>query len=443
MRKDAVRNIKFLHPAVSKMGIFEIYSKFETYSKKVMNIQEIVKDIYYVGVNDRVKHKFEALWPLPYGVSYNSYIVKGSRHVALIDTVCIEEVREYFNNIDAIAGDCKIDYLVINHMEPDHSGSIPEIVLAYPDIRIVGNSRTIDMIKGFYHIDNPERYLEIKDGDTLDLGDISLKFFLTPMVHWPETMMTFVEQRDLLFSGDAFGTFGALNGAVIDRDMETDMFISEMYRYYSNIVGKYGKFVSKALDKLSGIKLSYICPTHGPVWNEEIPDVMAIVSKLASYQSEPGVVIVYGSMYGNTAEVAEMIARELAARGVKRIIIHNASHSDISDMITDAFRYQTLIVGSATYSMRLFPAVENFMNAMETREVKNKVFATFSNYTWAAGAVTSKLLEYSERMKLPIAASLIVKQSSSDATKADVSQFADIVMEAMHSSSDIDAESLE
>lgn len=396
-----------------------------------MNIQEITKDIFYVGVNDRVKHKFEALWPLPYGVSYNSYIVAGTEKVALIDTVCIEEVREYFNNIDAIAGNRRIDYLVINHMEPDHSGSIPEIVRAYPDIRIVGNSKTIDMIKGFYHIDSDERFLEIKDGDTLPLGDMTLRFYLTPMVHWPETMMTYVEEREVLFSGDAFGTFGALNGGVTDKDMETDVFISEMYRYYSNIVGKYGRFVEKALEKLSGLKFSYICSTHGPVWCDKIPEIVDIVSRLASYKSERGVVIVYGSMYGNTAEVAEMIAREISALGIKRIIIHNASHSNMSDIINDAFRYETLIVGSATYSMRLFPPVETFMNAMETREIKNKVFATFGNYTWAAGAVTAKLKDFADRMKLPVTASMIVKQSASESTREEVREFARTVVSAM------------
>ena len=396
-----------------------------------MNIQEITKDIFYVGVNDRVKHKFEALWPLPYGVSYNSYIVAGTEKVALIDTVCIEEVREYFNNIDAIAGNRRIDYLVINHMEPDHSGSIPEIARAYPDIRIVGNSKTIDMIKGFYHIDSDERFLEIKDGDTLPLGDMTLRFYLTPMVHWPETMMTYVEEREVLFSGDAFGTFGALNGGVTDKDMETDVFINEMYRYYSNIVGKYGRFVEKALEKLSGLKFSYICSTHGPVWCDKIPEVVNIVSRLASYKSERGVVIVYGSMYGNTAEVAEMIAREISALGVKRIIIHNASHSNMSDIINDAFRYETLIVGSATYSMRLFPPVETFMNAMETREIKNKVFATFGNYTWAAGAVTAKLKEFADRMKLPVTASMTVKQSASESTREEVREFARTVVSAM------------
>ncbi len=243
--------------------------------------------------------------------------------------------------------------------------------------------------------------------------------------------MTYVEDAGVLFSGDAFGTFGALNGAVIDRDMETDVHISEMYRYYSCIVGKYGRFVEKAIQKLAALPLSYICPTHGPVWNEKITEVVELVARLAAYKSEPGVVIVYGSMYGNTAEVAEMIAREIAALGIKRIIMHNASHSDMSCMITDAFRYSTLIVGSATYSMRLFPEVESFMNAMETREIKNKVFATFSNFTWAAGAVTGKLKEYAERMKLPVSASLLVKQSAGASTPVEVKEFALQVAEAM------------
>lgn len=396
-----------------------------------MNIQEFAKDIFYVGVNDRVKHKFEGLWPLPYGVSYNSYIVKGTGHVALIDTVSITEVREYLDKIRFISGDTKIDYLIVNHMEPDHSGSIPEIVSAYPEIKIVGNSKTIDMVKGFYHIDDADRFYEVKDGDTIDLGGHVLKFYLTPMVHWPETMMTYVEDLEVLFSGDAFGTFGALNGAVLDREMDTSVYISEMYRYYSNIVGKYGRFVNNAIAKLSGLKISYICSTHGPVWTEKIAEVTKIVSDLASYRSEPGAVIIYGSMYGNTAEVAEMIASELAANGVRRIIVHNASHSDMSDMITDAFRYQTLIVGSATYSMRLFPPVEAFLSAMETREIKGKVLATFGNFTWAPVAVEGKFNEYADRMKLPVCASMKIKQSSDSTTPSDVKAFVASVLEAV------------
>lgn len=388
-----------------------------------MIVKEITNDIFYVGVNDRVKQLFEALWPLPYGVSYNSYIVAGTEKVALIDTVCIEEIREYFNNIHEIAADRTIDYLIVNHMEPDHSAGIPEVIKAYPNIKIIGNSKTIDMIRGFYHIDDPDRYLEIKDKDTVSLGGRTLSFHMTPMVHWPETMMTYVEEEQVLFSGDAFGAFGALNGAVVDRDMDTEIYFPEMYRYYANIVGKYGRFVQAALKKLADLPLNYICSTHGPVWHEEIKRTVDIYSRLSAYESEEGVVIVYGSMYGNTAEIAEMIATELAEKGVKRIKIHNASTASMSEMITDAFRYKTLIIGSPTYSMRLFPPVETLLNALETREVKNKVFAAFSNHTWAPAPLPKLFGEYAERLKLPLAATMAVKQSAGPDTKAQVAEF--------------------
>lgn len=396
-----------------------------------MNIRKITKDIYYVGVNDRTTTKFEAMWPLPYGVSYNSYIVAGDEKVALIDTVSIDEVREYFRNLDEIAGDRPIDYLVINHMEPDHSGSIPEVVRRYPHIKIVGNAKTIEMIKGFYHIDDMSRYITVKDGEELSLGQYTLRFYLTPMVHWPETMMTYVEQKSVLFSGDAFGTFGALNGGVTDEEIMPEVHLSEMYRYYSNIVGKYGKFVERALAKLESLELKYICPTHGPVWHERIAEVVKITSQLATYESEPGVVIVYGSMYGNTAEVAEMIAREIAALGVKRIMIHNVSHTDMSYIINDAFRYGTLIVGTATYSMRVFPPIEDFLNAMETREIKNKIFATFSSFTWAPNAAAQRLSDFSEKMNLPTVATVAIKQSSNEETRQEAKRLAAAVVEAM------------
>lgn len=401
-----------------------------------MKIREFTKDIFYTGVDDRVTDRFEGLWPLPYGVSYNSYVVAGSEKTALIDTVSISEVREYLSNVSEIANNGKIDYLVVNHMEPDHSGSIPEVVKSYPEIKIISNSQTVDMIKGFYHIDDDARFLVIKDGEEVSLGNLTLKFYLTPMVHWPETMMTFIPEKKVLFSGDAFGSFGALEGAVVDCEANVGIYIREMYRYYSNIVGKYGKFVERALSKLSGLQFDYICSTHGPVWHEHIAEVVGIVSRLAAYKSEPGVTIVYGSMYGNTAEVADMIARELSRQGVRNIHMHNASHSSMSDMVTDGFRYQTLIVGSATYSMRLFPPVETFMNAMETREIKNKVFASFGNYTWAKGIVVAKLKEYADRIGLPVSASMMVKQSASSVTEHEVREFVTNIVKAIENQKD-------
>ena len=388
-----------------------------------MNVREITNGVYYVGVNDRTSQLFEGLWPLPYGVTYNSYVVKGADHTALIDTVSIDELHSFLKNIRTLNLDQQIDYLVINHMEPDHSGSIPEIVRMFPNIKIVGNKKTEEMIRGFYKVDGEDRYHIVKDGDTLDLGGKTLRFYTIPMVHWPETMTTYVVEDKLMFTGDAFGTFGALNGGVVDTEMDTDLYIEEMYRYYSNIVGKYGLPVQKALAKLKDIEMDYICPTHGPVWKDRINEVVGIYSDLSAYKSEPGAVIVYGSMYGNTAEVAESIAAELATYGIKKIIVHNASISSMSNMISDAFRYKILIVGSSTYSMRLFPPVEHFMSAMETREIKHKAFGIFSNFTWAKGIASSKLAEYSERMKIPVVAELAIQHSSSSQTSEDVKAF--------------------
>ncbi len=394
-----------------------------------MNIREIVKDVIYVGVNDRTTDRFEALWPLPNGVSYNSYIVKGEEKTVLIDAVEIGAVRDLIRSIINQIGNKPIDYLVVNHMEPDHSGGIPVVLDHFPNAKLIGNKQTIAMVKGYYGVED-DRFLEVKDGETINIGGKNLRFILTPMVHWPETMMTYIEESGVLFTGDAFGTFGALNGGVVDTEMDTDWYRYEMYRYYSNIVGKYGRFVQRALDKTKDLTINYICATHGPVWHEEIPKVVSIYDKLSRYESEAGVTIIYGSMYGNTAEVAEEIGRQLAARGVRRIKIHNASKSSMSDMITDAFRYEGLIVGSATYSMHIFPPVEQFMIAMETREIKNKVFATFGSFTWASAAQKG-LNDYAAKINLEVVDTLEMKHSAKEETYAAISRLADNVVAAL------------
>ena len=250
---------------------------------------------------------------------------------------------------------------------------------------IVGNAKTLEMVRGFYGIE--DNVMKIADGDTLDLGGLTLKFILTPMVHWPETMMTWVAERAVLFTGDAFGCFGALNGAVIDRDMDTAPYYPEMYRYYSNIVGKYGMFVQKAFAKISALKVSFICPTHGPVWHDEIDRVGSVYDRLSRYEGEVGVTVVYGSMYGNTAEMAEAIAARLAERGIRNIRVHDASVSHLSYILSDIFRFKGLIVGAPTYSNTLFPPVEAVMNAIKTRDLKNRVTGVFGSFCWAPQAV--------------------------------------------------------
>lgn len=358
-------------------------------------ITEISTNIHYVGVNDRTKHLFEGLWPLPLGVSYNSYLIV-DKSVVLIDTVdhCYTDL--FFEKIKNILGERPIDYLVVNHMEPDHSASISDLCHVYPNIKIIGNSKTIGMIEGFYGIF--DKFHEVKDGDRLSLGEKNLTFYMTPMVHWPETMMTYCEDDKILFSGDAFGCFGTLDGGIIDYQMNTEKYWDEMFRYYSNIVGKYGAPVQKALAKLSGIDIQMICSTHGPIWKEEIQKVISIYNKLSLYEGEEGIVIAYGSMYGNTERMAEIIAQELAVQGIKNIVMHNVSKSDMSYVLRDIFKYKGLIIGSPTYTNELFPNIESLISKLESRDMKNRIFGYFGSFSWA-GAAVKRLSAFAERIK--------------------------------------------
>lgn len=394
-----------------------------------MNIRKITDKIYYVGVNDRTTYKFENLWPLPLGISYNSYLAVGEEKIALVDTVEVASVHTLLAQIKDVIAERPIDYIVVNHMEPDHSGGIPQMLSLFPQLKIIGNKQTKLMLQGFYNVPE-ERILEIKDLDIVELGELTLQFYLTPLVHWPETMMTYVPQQKVLFSGDAFGCFGALNGGVIDTEMDTDWYFPEMYRYYSNIVGKYAKPVQMALKKTDPLDVKYICSTHGPVWHDRIKDVIDIYNRLSLHEGEEGVTIVYGSMYGHTQEIAELIAERLSERGVRTIKIHNVSKSDMSYMISDAFRYKGLIVGSPTYSANLFPPVKEFLNALEVREVKNKVMATFGSFTWASAAC-KEMHECIGRMKLEEVATMDMKQSPSESDFRAACSIADEVADRL------------
>ena len=350
---------------------------------------EITKNIFYVGVNDRNKSLFEGLWPLPNGVSYNSYLINDDK-VCLIDTVEVDFFMPFLKNIQEVLGEKPIDYLVVNHMEPDHSGSIALIKKFYPNIQIVGNKKTFGMMAGFYGVESDT--VEVKNGDSIELGDYTLNFVLTPMVHWPETMMTLANskatQQNILFSGDAFGCFGALNGGVIDAEINCDTFWLEMVRYYSNIVGKYGTPVQNALKKLAGVKLDYICATHGPVWREFIGKVVDMYDRMSRYETEPGLVICYGTMYGNTERAAEVIARAASQAGVKNIVMYNVSQTHHSYIIRDVFRYRGLIVGAPTYNTALYHEMDVLLSELAGKDIKgNHLLGWFGSFGWASKAV--------------------------------------------------------
>ena len=351
---------------------------------------EITKNIYYVGVNDRNKSLFEGLWPLPLGVSYNSYLIADEK-VCLIDTVEVDFFVQYIENIRRVIGDRPIDYLVVNHMEPDHSGSLALIRKYYPEVQIIGNKKTFQMAQGFYQL--TDGLVEVKDRDTLALGAYTLTFVMTPMVHWPETMMTLcvptvAQQQTILFSGDAFGCFGALNGAIVDKDMNCDPFWLEMTRYYSNIVGKYGTPVQNALKKLATVSPDYLCPTHGPVWHEQAGRVVSLYDRMSRYDADPGLVICYGTMYGNTERAAEVIATAAADAGLKDIVVYNVSKTHHSYILRDVFRYRGLIVGAPTYNTGLYHEMDVLLSELARRDIKNRLLGWFGSYSWASKAVS-------------------------------------------------------
>ena len=358
-------------------------------------MKAVAKDIYYVGVNDRQKALFENLWPLPGGVSYNSYLIVDDKTV-LVDTVDICYSDLFFKRVAKLLGGRKLDYLVVDHMEPDHAGSIRLLRQIYPDVKIIGNKQTFGMLAGYHGI--TDGLHEVKEGDTLDLGHHKLSFYMAPMVHWPEVMVTYEETEKVLFSADAFGTFGTLDGGVLDTDMDTDRFWSEMTRYYANIVGKYGGPVQRALKKLSGLEIHTICSTHGPVWTKQSGDVIALYDRLSRYEGLDGVTIVYGSMYGHTEQMAEDIATALSDGGVRHIAMHNVSKSHGSYILRDVFNYRGLIVGCPTYSGQLYPEVEMVLSEIKLREVKDRLFSYFGSFTWA-GAAVKHLAAYAEAMK--------------------------------------------
>lgn len=345
---------------------------------------EIKNKVYYVGVNDRNKALFEGLWPLPFGISYNSYLIDDEK-VCLIDTVEVDFFTQFIERIHEVIGDRKIDYLVINHMEPDHSGSLALLKKFYPDVKIIGNKKTFNLLSGFYGI--ADNTVEVKEGDTLGLGSHTLKFVMDPMVHWPETMITIDTTDDILFTGDAFGCYGALNGGLIDSKIDTSWCWDEMRRYYSNIVGKYGVPVQNALKKLAGVKVDYICSTHGPVWHGNVEKVVGMYDKMSKYETEPGLVIVYGTMYGNTERMADVIARAASDAGVKNISVYNVSKTHHSYILSDIFHYKGLIVGAPTYNNGLYAEMDVLLNEIANRDIKNHLFGWFGSFAWAGKAV--------------------------------------------------------
>lgn len=351
---------------------------------------EVTKDIIYIGVNDHKVDLFEGQYVVPNGMAYNSYVILDEK-TAVMDTVDAHFGEEWLANLEQALGGRKPDYLVVQHMEPDHSANIAKFAEKYPEAQIVGNAKTFTMVKNFFGTDYADRRVVVKDGESLSLGAHELTFVFAPMVHWPEVMVTYDAKDKVLFSADGFGKFGAL-------DVEED-WACEARRYYFGIVGKYGMQVQNLLKKAAALDIQIICPLHGPVLTENLGYYIGLYDTWSAYKPESeGVFVAYASVYGNTKAAAELLADKLREKGCPKVTVADLAREDMAECVEDAFRYDTLVLASCTYNGGVFPPMREFILDLTERGYRNRRVALIENGSWAATAakVMEKMLEGSK-----------------------------------------------
>ena len=347
-------------------------------------VRKVTDDVYWVGGNDRRLALFENIIPIPRGVSYNSYLLLDEKTV-LFDTVDWSACRQLLENIQEVLGNKSLDYMVINHMEPDHAACIEEIILRYPDVKIVCTKKASTLMHQFgFGIDG--KVIEVKEGNTMSFGKHNVTFVSAPMVHWPEVMVTYDITNGILFSADAFGTFGSLDGKLFNDEMNFDHdWIDDARRYYTNIVGKYGAQVQDLLKKAGTIDIKMICPLHGPVWRTDLGYFLDKYDKWSRYEPEEnGVMIVYGTMYGNTESAANDLATRLVKKGMLNVVMYDVSNTDVSYLISETFKYSNIVLASVTYNSKIYPPMLNYITDMKALNLQKRTFTLIENGSWAA-----------------------------------------------------------
>ena len=394
---------------------------------------KIKDDIVWIGGDDRTAGLFEGSFPIPEGVSYNSYVILDEK-TCLMDTCDSSIVSKFWKNLRAVMGDRKLDYLVIDHMEPDHGAAIVQVLEAYPDVTVVGNNKTFDMLDNFYQL-KPQNKLEVKEGDELCLGKHTLKFYFAVMVHWPEVMFAYDLKDHILFSADAFGTFKTLSGALYADEVDFDRdYLDEARRYYANIVGKYGSKVQSIFGKLEGVQIDMVCPLHGPIWRgESIGYIMEKYIIWSLYEPEDkGVVIAYASMYGNTAAVAEKLALLLKEKGVEKINMYDVTRTHPSYVVGDAFRFSNIVLAAPTYNNNLHPTMSAVLEDMSIMTVQNRNYSLIGNGSWAPQS--PKIME--ERMSAlkdmtKIGETFVIKSSMRPEQNVDLEKLAEDIVASL------------
>ncbi len=379
---------------------------------------EITKDIRYVGVNDHDVDLFEGQYVVPNGMAYNSYVILDEK-IAVMDTVDARFGQEWLDQIGALLGDRHPDYLIVQHMEPDHSANIARFMEQYPDTTVVSSAKAFAMMKQFFGTDYADRQVVIKEGDTLCLGKHTLAFVAAPMVHWPEVMVTYDTCDKVLFSADGFGKFGALD---VDED-----WACEARRYYIGIVGKFGVQVQNLLKKAATLDIQIICPLHGPVLTENLGYYLNLYNTWSSYQpEEDGVVIAYTSVYGHTKEAVDLLADKLRAKGCPNVILHDLARADMAEAVEDAFRYSKLVLATITYNAGIFPFMRDFIEHLTDRNYQNRTVAFMENGSWAPTAAKGMKALLENSKKLTFAENTVrILSALSDDSRAQIEALAD------------------
>lgn len=400
------------------------------------NVRNVTKDLYWIGGNDHRLALFENIHPIPKGVSYNSYLLLDKKTV-LFDTVDWSICRDFLSNMAHVLDGRDLDYIVINHMEPDHGASLEEVLIRYPKAKIISTEKSFMLMRQFgFDVDGKE--IEVKEGDTFGFGKHEVIFIEAPMVHWPEAMVTFDKTEGVLFSADAFGSFGALDGKLFNDEVNFDRdWIDEARRYYTNIVGKYGPFVQSLLKKATPIlpDIKYICPLHGPVWRNDFEYLLDKYNKWSSYEpEEKAVMIAYASMYGNTEFAAQILATKLVERGIKNVVVYDVSNTHVSQLISEAFRVSHIALCSVTYNLGIYPVMHNFLNDMKALNLQNRTVAIVENGSWTprSGDLMEQFLDEEMKFMDVLNERVTVSSSVNDSREKELDSLAETIVSSLN-----------
>lgn len=400
------------------------------------NVREVTKDLYWVGVDDRRLALFENVHPIPEGVSYNSYVLLDEKTV-LFDTVDWSVCRDFLENVEHVLNGRPLDYLVVHHMEPDHCASMEEVILRYPEVKIISSEKGFLLMHQFGYEVKDENKVEVKEGDSLTFGSHTLAFVEAPMVHWPEVLMSFDVTNGVLFAADAFGSFKSLDGRLFNDEVDYDRdWIDSARRYYTNIVGKYGPHVQSVLKKAGGLDIQIICPLHGLIWRNNLGYFLDKYDRWSRYvPEEEGVMIVYASMYGNTENAANALASRLVQKGMTNVRLYDVSKTHVSYLISEAFKYSHLVFASVTYNLGIYPPMHAFLMDLKALHLQNRTCAIIENGSWActSGSLMKKELDSMKLMSL-INEELTITSSMHEKDLADLDALADGLIASMKES---------